>query len=319
MIELRNNQINNWIFVTGLIRSGTTFVGKILSLPLEVDYIHEPFSSYVGMPGMTKVNPYVRPSLDTEEMQNFDTLTQSIFDYSLTLPNIVPAKDPLSRKIIKQMVGSRGPFYLRLAKLNPFHKAAIIKDPMGKLLSEYLYLRFGAKPIILIKHPTSYIASLKRVNWWPDLNTLAIQPELVRDYFAEEADFINQNFGNPILEAAAVWRAMYKVLLSQASKYPDWQIITHEELCESPVAVFKNIYHKSDIHWSQAIENKIIKLTQSKSTEAKQGLVQDFNRNSADIFKMRRDSLNLEERKQIFDIVQDVALQIYSRESFNIN
>ncbi|GAB4523081.1 MAG: hypothetical protein Tsb0014_00290 [Pleurocapsa sp.] len=319
MIKLRTNQINNWIFVTGLIRSGTTFVGKILSLPLQVDYIHEPFSCYVGMPGMTKVNPYVRPSLDTEEMQHFDVLTQSIFNYDLTLPNIIPSKDALSRRILKHIVGSRGPFYLRLAKLNAFHKAAVIKDPMGKLLSEYLYLRFNVKPVIVIKHPTSYIASLKRVNWWPDLSTLAVQPELVRDYFTDEVDFLNQNFDNCILEAAAVWRAMYKVLLSQANKYSDWQIITHEELCTSPVTVFKEIYHRCELPWSKSIENKIIRLTQSKSTEAKKGLVQDFNRNSADIFKMRRDSLSLKERRQIFDIVQDVALQIYPRESFDIN
>jgi hypothetical protein len=319
MFVINRDKVDNWIFVTGLIRSGTTFVGKILSMPLEVDYIHEPFNPYVGIPGMNRINPYVRPSIDTKEAEDFHSLTQSIFDYNFSLRNHIPTKDSLSLKITKGILGARGPFYLRLAKLNPFHKTAIIKDPIGKLLSEYLYLHFNAKPIILIKHPTSYIASLKRVNWWPDLSTLAIQPELVQDYFADEVDFLNQNFDNPILEAASVWRAMYKVLLSQASKYPDWQIITHEELCKSPVTVFKDVYYKCDLPWSESIENKIIKLTQSRSTEAKKGLVQDFNRNSADIFKMRRNSLNIEERKQIFDIVQDVALKIYSRESFDID
>jgi hypothetical protein len=34
---------------------------------------------------------------------------------------------------------------------------------------------------------------------------------------------------------------------------------------------------------------------------------------------MRRDSLSLEERKAIFEVVEDVALQIYTRESFAID
>lgn len=52
MFKLAVDRIKNWIFVTGVIRSGTTFVGKILSLPLQVDYIHEPFNPLCGIPGM---------------------------------------------------------------------------------------------------------------------------------------------------------------------------------------------------------------------------------------------------------------------------
>ncbi|WP_299489984.1 hypothetical protein [Acaryochloris sp. IP29b_bin.137] len=55
------------------------------------------------------------------------------------------------------------------------------------------------------------------------------------------------------------------------------------------------------------------------SAEARQGRFHDFNRNSAEIFSIRRDSLTIEERKIIFDHVQDVALQIYSRDSFAID
>jgi hypothetical protein len=52
MLKIAVNRIENWIFVTGVIRSGTTFVGKVLSLPLSVDYIHEPFNPLCGMPGI---------------------------------------------------------------------------------------------------------------------------------------------------------------------------------------------------------------------------------------------------------------------------
>lgn len=320
MITIAPNRIKNWIFVTGIIRSGTTFVGTILSLPLEVDYIHEPFNPQCGLPGMNRWYPYIRASLDTSEMQQFHELTKTIFSYEFTLRNKIPKNDPWSKRIIKQAIGSRGPFYLRFAKLNPFHTTAILKDPIGNLLTEYLYLQFGVKPVIIVKHPLSFVASLKRVNWWPHLGEINDQPHLIEDYFSDDLDFVQTEFSYPVLAAAAYWRATYKVLFAQASNYPNWQLITHEELSKNPIYTFKNLYEKLNLPWSKSVENKILKLTQgNQSAEARKGQVQDFNRNSADIFKVRRQSLAPEEKKAIFEITEDVALQIYSRESFDLD
>ena len=320
MLKIAVENIKNWIFVTGVIRSGTTFVGIVLSLPLDVDYIHEPFNPLCGMPGIDRWYRYVRPSLDTEQMQRYHELAKSIFSYDLTLRSWYPESDPWHSKVIKGIVGSRGPFYLRLAKLNPFHKAAVIKDPIANLLTEYLYLHFGVKPVIIIKHPLSLVASLKRVDWWPNLGEINEQPHLIEDYFWDEADFLNRDWSNPVLGAAAYWRAIYKVLLAQSGKYPDWQVITHEELSQAPVLVFNRLYERLDLPWSESVKDKILKQTQgNRSAQARKGRVQDFKRNSADIFRVRRDSLSAKERRAIFEVTKDVALQIYSRESFSID
>lgn len=320
MFKLAVDKIENWIYVTGVIRSGTTFVGKILSLPLEVDYIHEPFNPLCGIPGMTKWYRYVAPDLSTEEMQQIHALTKSIFSYDFQLRTWYPPSDSLSTRVIKSVVGSRGPFYLRLAKPNIFHKAAVIKDPTGNLLAEYLYRHFAVKPVIIIKHPISFIASLKRVNWWPRIEEINDQPRLINDYFADEPEFIQHKYDDAVIAAAAYWRASYKVLLSQASKYPDWQVFTHEELSQNSVSVFKTLYEKLDLPWSPAIENKILKLTTGNtSAKAKKGKVQDFKRNSADIFKTTIQSTTLLERRKIFEIVEDVALQVYDRSTFELD
>lgn len=320
MSKLSSNNIKNWIFVTGVIRSGSTFVGNVLSLPLEVDYIHEPFNPVCGMPGMKSFYRYMKASLDTKEMLDYHELTKSIFNYDLTLRNPISSKDSWLRKSAKKVFGGRGSFYLRFAKLNLFHKAAVIKDPTGNLLSEYLYEHFQVKPVIVIKHPTSFIASLKRVNWWPQLNEINDQPHLIEDYFAEETEFINRDYSDRLLGSAAYWRATYKVLLQQASQYPNWQVIIIEELSQNPVANFHQLYRDLDLPWSNRVEQKIIALTQQKnSAKARAGVVQDLQRNSSEIFQHHRDSLSINERRAIFQIVRDVALQIYSRESFNID
>ena len=158
------------------------------------------------------------------------------------------------------------------------------------------------------------------MNWWPTLKKIAHQDPLLEDYFSDELEWVTRDWsGDRVLGAAAFWRAIYKVLLSQASKFEDWHVITHEQLCQDPIGVFKGLYTGLDLPWSETIENKIIKMTgTSDSTETKNGKVQDFYRNSSEIFETRRNSLSLAERQAIFEVVEDVALQIYSKESFAI-
>ena len=317
MFKIAVKNIKNWIFVTGVIRSGTTFVGTVLSLPLEVDYIHEPFNPQCGLSASDSWYPYLRNEPDTEAMQRYHNSIQSIFSYDFTLRNKIPKEDPWLKRNLKRIVGSRGPFNLRIAKLNPFHQAAIIKDPIGNLLSEYLHTNFGVKPVIVIKHPLSFIPSIKKVNWYPNPHEIGDQPHVIEDYFKDEPDFFSKQWSDPLLAAAAHWRVAYKVMLAQANKYPDWQVITHEELSQNPISTFSNLYEKLELPWSEQIERKIIKLTQTNtSTQARKGRVQDFYRNSADIFKARRNSLTKEERRAIFEVVEDIALQIYPEESF---
>jgi len=316
---MNTNRIKNWMFVTGVPRSGTTFVGKILSLPKQTDYIHEPFNPQCGIPGIAHWYRHVRPSLDTTEMREIDTIIQSLMTYDCHLKKFVPKADPWKKKIIKQIIGGRGPINLSLAKLNIFHNSAVIKDPIGSLITEHLYLNYNIKPVIVIKHPASFIASLKRVNWWPTLSELSDQQSLTEDYFSDEPNYLYQKWSEPYLEAAAFWRVIYKILLTQAQKYPDWQIITHEDLSLSPISTFQSLYERLNLSWSSKVENKIRSLTQSPMAgDVKKGTVQDFKRNSASIFETRRDSLSIEERKNILDIVGDVSSQIYSPETFAV-
>lgn len=318
-MKIAVDRVKNWVFVTGEIRGGTTFVGKILSLPLEVDYIHEPFNIRCGMPGMTKRWRYVKPSLDTPEMQEIHEAASRIFTYNFSLRNSPFKNEAIHRRVIKQMVGTRGPYYLRLAKMNPFHKHAVIKDPTGTLLTEYLNVTHGVKPVVVIRHPASFIASLRRANWWPDTKKLLDQPHLLDDHFGGDiSSFYHENF-DELQNAAAHWRILTQVVVNQAKKHKNWHLVTLESVSQNPIEEFKALYEKLNLPWSASIEKKIINTTQVKGkAEVKGNLIQDFKRDSAKIFEMRKNSLSQEERRKIFDIVGDVALEFYPEESFSI-
>lgn len=317
-MRIRTDQITNWILVTGVIRSGTTILGKVLSFPLSVDYLHEPFHGGYTLGDRRALLPrYVRPDDQSEEARSYRERLARLYEYDIGGWTAHYDGDPWYRKLAKSLVGSRRPFFLRLAKMNPFHRAALIKDPFGKMVAELLYREFDTTPVIMIRHPVSLAASLRRLGWWPETHAFAVQPDLVEDYFADEADFLTRSWPNRMLESMAHWRATYKMLLSQAEKYPDWSIVTHEAFCERPVEITRRLYEDLDLPWSDRYVDKLQSLTAaSNSSGARGGHVQDFRRDTSSLFEMRRDSIPVDERRQIFEIVKDVALDIYSRESF---
>lgn len=317
MNALRIDQIENWILVTGMIRSGTTFLGKILSLPLEVDYLHEPFN---GGRSCTFDKPlearYIRSSkLDREHAYRNEL--SDIFRYNIRMNTFYHHMDPFYLKLIKILFGSRGPLFLRLGKINLLHKSCVIKDPTCKFTTEYLHFNFDVRPIILVRHPLSLAASLERVGWFPDMTYFKNEPDLVADYFQGDTAFIHRSWESPLLEAMAHWRATYKVLLAQGQQYPDWQFVRLEDLSENPIQVSQRIYRNLGLPWSHRIESRIRNLTKPKnSTEASNNQAMDLKRNSRAIFARRRDSIEQADRHRIFHIVEDVARKLYSEESF---
>ncbi len=309
--------VDRWIFVAGTPRSGTTFVGKILSSGFYVDYIHEPFNPDCGIPGIDQKYLYLRP--DDGTASPYESLIRGIFDYSLTLKTAYYPEDGYLKRFVKGVVGSRGPFYLRLSKLNPFATAAVIKDPIGCLLAEHLAMRFGVMPVVLIRHPVTFVASFCRLGWDADLAPIRVQSELVEDHFEGEEAFLGAVSADPVARAAALWRALNKVLLAQARANPDWPVITHERLSQQPVETFRDLYGKLGLAWSSRVERLIIRRTgKHNPVRARRGRVQDFSRNSAGLFLARAQELSPEQRKTVYDITRDVALTLYSEESYAV-
>lgn len=309
---------SNWIYVTGAPRSGTTFVGKILSAPLTVDYIHEPFNPDCSMPGIHQRYLYVRPG--SAAAIQLRQVVEPLFRYDTRLKTGYFRNDRLWRKLVKFVVGSRGPFYLRLAKLNVFRRAAIIKDPVGCLLTEFLAAEFPVRPVVLVRHPAAFVASVRKLKWPNELPDLTSQPALVADYLAGDPLLSNPENEDPVVATALLWRALNRVILDQAARHPEWILVTLEELSRDPLHWFRRTYAMLDLPWSPRIERLVQRSTAAGNrTEAGPNRVQDFRRDSAAIFQHSLRKLTREERAKVFELTEDVARQLYPRESFALD
>jgi hypothetical protein len=203
--------------------------------------------------------------------------------------------------------------------MNPFHRAAVVKDPIGCLATRYLVENFGFKAVVLLRHPGAFVASTRRLGWQLDshLANLAAQKELVEDHFPEEPEFLTQPRRDEIESGAALWRALNKVLLKQAKHVRGMRIVTHEELSKGPIPRFRQLFDDLDLPWSARVERKIRRQTSAKNpVEARRDKTQHFSRDSAQLLENRLSKLTADERKRIYEITHDVAEAYYPESSF---
>jgi hypothetical protein len=222
--------------------------------------------------------------------------------------------------MVKRVIGSRSVWSARFIKFNPFHTTMVVKDPIGCLLTEYLYQHYGVQPVLIIRHPIAVVASVLRLKWDMSLDPIRQQSELVEDYFSYEHQFLAPERTDSVEQAATLWRALNKVLLRQAGRHPSWQLVVHEKLIECPVEQFCNLYKALDLPWSPKVEKRVFSLTRPENpVAAAQGRVHDLRRNSRALFQYSLRMLSVEQRRKVYEITKDVALQIYSKESFQLD
>lgn len=318
MRNTRADGIKKWIYVTGAPRSGTTFVGKVLSRPLCVDYIHEPFNPACGMEGAYRRYRYLRTTPDTPEMQHYASLMPCLLSYDFRLGSNPAATDGRLRAWGKRLSGGRGALNLFLARHNPFHRVAVIKDPTAPFVAQYLQEKWGVVPVVIVRHPVSHAAALLRLQWHPSLHWMAEQDAFREDFFGEDPSFLDQHLDDIVVAAAFHWRAVYKVLLEQAASF-GFVVVTLEALSAEPEAEFQALYRTLGLPWSLGVAQYVRKLTMNAGAgEVRNGKVQDFRRDSAAIFALRRSQLSETDRQVVFDITQDVACRLYSTASFGL-
>ncbi|HSW12745.1 MAG TPA: sulfotransferase [Solimonas sp.] len=309
-------RIRRWLFVTGAPRSATTFVGQVLSTGPRVDYLHEPFNPDCGIAGVDQPFLYLE-SGDARERQ-LRPAVERLLRFREPLRTGYYPEDGWARRAIKRVVGSRGPFNLRIARLNPLSDTAVIKDPIGCLLADYLLQSFGIRPIIIVRNPLGFVASMRRVNWEPALAPLLAQERLAVRYYRDEDLAAIERYagGNVIQRTALLWRLVYRVLLEMAAKDSRMLVCRHEDLSAAPLPQFARIFEHAGLACTPAVQRRIRRLTSGGHVEAPPRRVHEFRRDSAAIHTYARRALGAGDIAQIAEITAAVAVLQYAPAEF---
>jgi hypothetical protein len=268
----------NPILVTGSHRSGTTWVGRVLaSSPTPLGYIWEPFNPRHRMGTFPIRFPHYFHYLCAE---NGAACAVPIAD--MLAFRYRPAAELRSLRSARdagRMARDWGVFVRSRRR----GAAALMKDPIALFSSEWLADTFDMRVVVMIRHPASFAASIRRRGWRHRFADFLDQPLLMRDLLAPyEAEIRAASERQPDLldEAILLWNVLHGTVAVLQERRSDWLFVRQEDLAREPVARFRELYAQLDLEWSDAAEQHVLE-TSSSSNPANSDSVGSIRRNSA--------------------------------------
>lgn len=291
--------MNKNILVTGSHRSGTTWVGKIISKGKKVRYVHEPFN--IGI--KRKYSPltywfeYISDDTSTERKTKVKKYIDS-FSKVFELNNL---------KRLRQIRTLRGLYhYMRDIVSCLYSERTVIKDPIAIMSAEWLYNNFNVDVVVLIRHPAAFVASIKVKDWQHDFNDYLNQGFLMNNLLKDYEDLIveySKNKKDIIDQGILLWNTIHDVIEYYKSKYgEEWHFVKHEDLSLHPHEEFKKMFSKIDLFFNSDVEDYINETTKVKvdldvvknSTPAS-----NVKRNSVENIKSWKKRLSVDEIQRI--------------------
>ena len=271
------------ILVTGAHRSGTTWVGQMLSLDKNTRYIHEPFNI-----DEKRISPlkywyeYVSEESTQEKQESIYTFMDEIISFS----GAGIAKD------FKIINGPRDVYRFFRDIYTRAVKRPLIKDPLALMATEWLAQKFNCDVVALVRHPAAFVASLKVKNWTHSFDHFLEQKDLMKklEPFAGQIEKYVKVPPDIIDQGILLWNIDYYILDQYRKNHPDWIIIKHEDLSLDPVGEYKNIYQKLDLNFSKTVENKI----RASSSASKAGHLTRDSKKNIHTWKKRLDPKEIE-------------------------
>jgi Sulfotransferase domain len=218
-------------------RSGTTWVGRILTASREVGYINEPFN-LESSPGSLRLPvehwyTYVAP----ENEQRFLP----------PLLDLVNFRYPLAHELrrCRTRTDVHHTIKMWVTFVRNRHRRPLVKEPHAVFSAEWFLERLGADVVVTVRHPAAVVSSWKRLEWSFDFANLLQQPTLMRDWLepmrAEmEAALLPQN--DLVDRVALLWRLIYSIVRDYGGRSPCVHVVRQEDLSRDPLQEYAKLY-----------------------------------------------------------------------------
>ncbi len=228
------------ILVTGLPRSGTTWLGKVLCEAPGAVYMHEPFN---GGSGWSSFFP--TPS----NFLYIDAQKPSLFD--LRIRRLTELAFPIADNPT-QMERSAYNEIVRAGRATDGPVRPVLKDPIALLAAEWLAVRHDCAVAMLLRHPTHVAQSLTRLGWanrWLFLRFFTHQPDAVDRYLrADEFASLRMNEDMLPAERATIFvRGLLLVIRTLLEDHPDWAVVDHDDLVSDPSVAFRSLFDRFEL------------------------------------------------------------------------
>jgi hypothetical protein len=298
------------ILVTGINRSGTTWVGQTLAQAPGVALIYEPFSPR-HRPGILRAATpawftYVSDAPPEGLAADVQRMLQFRYSYSAEISSLRSPRDA------GRMVRDAARFARwRRARLRP-----LVKDPIAVLAAPWLAREFGMQVVVTIRHPAAYASSMRRLGWTHDFSGFLAQPGLVDDLVPAlrgDIEAMAARPGDILDQAGLLWNVIHTVIDGYRRDHPDWIFVRHEDLSAAPVAAFRDIAGRVGLDFTPEVQAYVADTTSpGNPAEAGRGVVHELRRDSGAAARTWHDRLTPDEVARVRARTEAVASAFYT-------
>jgi Sulfotransferase family len=234
------------ILVTGVPRSGTSWIGRMLDAGGDVVYINEPLNDQHPpgrSPGVLDASvdhrfEYISDANESRYLQAFhDTLA-------------------LRYGVGAELRQNRSPRdLLRMAKyLNSFLRGRLrgrrplLDDPFAVFSVEWFARRLGCQVVVAVRHPAAVASSRKLLGWRTDFRNLLDQPRLLDDWlhpFERDMEEALRRPEDAIGQSCLLWRMAYHVVAQLRSGR--LLVVRNEDLSLDPAEEYARLYRTLEL------------------------------------------------------------------------
>lgn len=258
------------LLVTGLPRSGTSWVGKMLQAGRQAVYVNEPLNPR-HPPGRS---PGV---LRADVSHQFQYISAADDDrwraaYARTVA--------LRYGLIAELRRNRSRYDLARAVkyLSSFlagritGRCALLDDPYAFFSTAWFAQALGCRVVVLVRQPESFVGSWERLGWTVDFRNLLEQPQLMADHLKPYGDRMQAALRQPPRDRAALlWAAAYEVADTAFRDLPGVRLVRYEDLADDPLAGFRSLYRHMGLIWTARAERTIRAATSADDRSAARG------------------------------------------------
>jgi hypothetical protein len=293
------------ILVSGIHRSGSTFLGKIISKHPKVKYIHEPFN--LDYPKTKKPidfwYQYVNENTSRAKQKEILDYINSFYKLDSKSIQLSYARSTNLKSFLKTTID--------LIKRSE-NKVPLIKDPIAILSADWIYKKLQPKTIISIRHPSAFVASIKVKNWEFDFKHLEQQHDLVETKLINYKDQISEYVKNPpniIEQGILVWNIIHEIIYEYKREHNGWYFIKNEDISLDPIKEFEKIFGFLELDFNKEVKTEIIESTTSN-------IPSKLKRNSKENIKSWKKRLSKEEIEKIKSETKMIWEKFYSEKDW---
>tara|TARA_B100000315_G_scaffold105078_1_gene96313 strand:- start:2549 stop:3535 length:987 start_codon:yes stop_codon:yes gene_type:complete len=306
-------KLNNSIFISGMHRSGTSWVANILAAGgqylIKDEEIFLPNYLYKGTP-IQIWNEYINSENEHKYLDFIYDVLSNKYSFIESIIKTSKLKDSLKVFQHKGLSIKRRLFN----KSNPL----IIVEPLGLLSSEWFEKSFNCQMVIIIRHPAAIISSLKRRHIkyrFSSKDSLLTQNSFVDKHLSHLKDDIKclPDYDDIIGQGILLWKIFYSYVATLQSKHNNWNFIRHSDFAKDPHKNYKILFKKLNIPFTDEVNIKIDDLcSDSNLVELPLNAKDNHKRNSQKLIYKWHDILTNDEIKRIRNEVLSISEIWYS-------